>query len=142
MTSETQTNGSSEGETAQLSVTQWSARENPPQDFGYPVKPVNVGEGQSDHTTTKRLVRTTQNPEVERSQVRRQENAQNSDSWKRDDQEESSNSTGARRLVRAVAPRTEIQNMKYTHQNMTKIFHFLQNKLGVTAVHSTFALGE
>ena len=59
----------------------WSAMENPPQDLVYPVNPGN-DEGQGDHTSTRRLVRTTQNPEVERSQVRRQENAQSSDSWK------------------------------------------------------------
>ena len=106
----------------------WSARENPPQDLGYPVNPGNVDEGQGDHTSTRRLVRTTQNPDVERSQVRRQENAQNSDYWKHCDQEESSNSASSRRLVRAATPRTEFQNMKYTnYQCMTKIFHFLQS---------------
>ena len=50
-----------------------------PAGFGYPVNPVNVDEGQDCHTSTRRLVRTTQNPDVERSQVRRHENAQNSD---------------------------------------------------------------
>ena len=85
-------------------------------------------------TSTRRLVRTTQSPEIECSQERRQENAQNSDSWKQGDQEESSNSTGTRRFVRAATPRTEFQNMKYTnHQNMTKVFHFLQKKLGIRA---------
>ena len=49
-------------------------------DLGYPVNPVNVDEGQGSHIGTRRLVRTTQNAEVERSQMRRQENAQNSDS--------------------------------------------------------------
>ena len=71
----------------------------------------------------------------------RLENAQNSDSWKRDDREEFSNSTGTRELVRAVTPRTEFQNMKYTsHQYMTKVFHFFQKKLGITAGYSTFAV--
>ena len=71
----------------------WSARENLPQDLGYSVNPGIVHEGQGDYTSTRRLVRTTQNPQVELSNVRRQENAQNSDSWKQGDQEESSNST-------------------------------------------------
>ena len=119
----------------------WSARENLPQDLGCLVNPVNVDEGQGDHTSTSRFVRTTQNPEVERSQVRRQENAQNSDSWKQGDQEESSNSTSTRRLVRAATPRTEFQNMKYTnHQYMAKILHFLQKKLGMTSECSTFSM--
>ena len=55
----------------------WSARGNPPQDLGHSVNPVNVDEGQGYHTSTGRLVRSSQNPEVERSQVRRRENAQN-----------------------------------------------------------------
>ena len=80
-------------------------------------------------------------PEIECSQVRRQENAQNSDSWKQGDQEESSNSTSTSRLVRAATPRTEFQNMKYTnHQHMTKVFHFLQKTLGITASDSTFSM--
>ena len=112
-----------------------------PQDLGYPVNPVNDDEGQGDHTVTRRLVRTTQNPEVERSQVRRQENAQSSDSRKQCDQEEASNSTSTRRLVQAATPRTEFQNMKYTnHQYTTKIFQFLQKKLGITAGYSTFSM--
>ena len=55
--------------------------------------------------------------------------------------EEQSDHTGTRRLVRAATPRTEFQNMKYTnHQYMTKIFHFLQKKLGITASYSTFLM--
>ena len=54
--------------------------------------------GQGSQQSARRLVLTTQSPEIERSQVRRQENAQNSDSWKQGDQEESSNSTSTRRL--------------------------------------------
>ena len=69
----------------------------------------------------------TQNLDVERSQVRRQENVHNSDSWKQGDQEESSNCTGTRRFVRAGTPTTEFQNMKYTnHPYMTKVFRLLQ----------------
>ena len=62
----------------------------------------NVDEGQGSRTRTRRLVRTTQNPEVERSQVQRQENAQNSNSWKQCDRVESSNSTCTKRLARAT----------------------------------------
>ena len=40
----------------------WSARENPPQDLGYPVNPGNVDEGQGSQTCTRKLVRTTQKP--------------------------------------------------------------------------------
>ena len=74
---------SKRGEETTSSRSPWSARENPQQDLEYSVNPVNDDEGQGDHTSTRRLVRTTQNPVVERSQVRRQENAQSSDSWKR-----------------------------------------------------------
>ena len=51
----------------------WSTRENPPQNLGRPVDPVNVDEGQGSQTSTKKLVQTTQSPEVKYSQVRRQE---------------------------------------------------------------------
>ena len=50
----------------------------------------NDDEGQGDFAGTRRLVRTTQNPEVGCPQVRRQENAQRSDSWKQCDQEKAS----------------------------------------------------
>ena len=89
-------------------------------------------EGQGDHTSTWRLVRLTQNPEVERSQKRRPEKAQNSDSWKQFNQEESTNSVNTRRLVRAATPRTDFQNMKHTnHQYMTKNFQISQKNLGI-----------
>ena len=39
-----------------------------------------------------------------------------------------------KKLVRAVTPRTEFQNMKYTSRHI-----FLQKKLGITAGYSTFA---
>ena len=51
----------------------WSARENPAQELGYRVNPENADEGQGSQTSTRKLVRTTQSPEVESSQVRRQE---------------------------------------------------------------------
>ena len=114
----------------------WSARENPPKDLGYP-----VNEGQGSQTGTRKLVRTTISPEAESSQVSRQEKAQHSDSWKQGDQEESSNSASTRRPVRAATPRTEFENMKCTnHQYMTKVFHFLRKKLGITARYSTFSM--
>ena len=78
-----------------VSHSPWSATENPPQDLGYPVNPVNVDEGQGDHASTRRLVRTTQNPEVQRSQ-------------------EASHSAGTRRLARAATPRTGPQNSTQT----------------------------
>ena len=99
----------------------WSARENLPQDLGYLVNPGNVDEGQGGHIGTRRLLRTTQNPEVERSQVRRQVNAQSSDSWKQ---------CVIRRKLQEAIPRTKIQNMKYTnHQYMTKIFLSLSREV-------------
>ena len=119
----------------------WSARENPPQDLGYPVDPGNADEGQGSQTSTRKLVRTTQSPEVESSQVRSQEEAQHSNPWKQDDREVSSYSTSTKKLVRTATPRTEFQNMKYTNlQYMTRIFHFLQKKLGITAGYSTFSM--
>ena len=68
----------------------WSARENPPQDLGYPVDSVNADEGQDCQTSTRKLVRTTQSPQVESYQMRREEKAQNSTPWKQDDTEVSS----------------------------------------------------
>ena len=55
---------------------------NFPQDLGHPVNPVNDDEEQGDHTSIRRHARITPNPGSESSQVRRQENAQSSDSWK------------------------------------------------------------
>ena len=119
----------------------WSAMENPVQDLGYPVNPENDDKGQGDLTRTRKRVQTTPNPEVERSQVRRQENVQSSDSWKQNNQEEASHSTGTRKLVHAATPRTEFQNMKFTnHQYMTTIFHFPQKKMGITEAYSTFSM--
>ena len=119
----------------------WSAIENPSQDLGFPVNLVNDGKGQDDLTRTRKPVQTTQNPEVERSQVKRQEIAQSSDSLKQYNQEEASHSTSTRKLVQTATPRTECQNMKFTnHQYMTKIFHFLQEKLGITEAYSTFSM--
>ena len=82
-----------------------------------------------DNVAKKKLVQTTQSPEVEYSQVRRQERAQNSNPWK---QEVSSHSTSTKKLVQTETPRTELQNMKYTnHQCMTKVFHFHSRTLNI-----------
>ena len=51
----------------------WSARETLSQNLGYPVNTENDDEGQGDLTRTRKLVQKTQNPQVERSQVERQE---------------------------------------------------------------------
>ena len=102
-----------------VSHTPWSVRENLPQDLGYPVNLGNVDEGQGSQTSTRRLVRTTENPEVERSQVRRR--AQSSDSWKQYNEEGASHSTSTRKLVQAATPRTDVQNTMFTnHQYMTE----------------------
>ena len=58
-----------------VSHSPWSARENLPQLLRYLVNRVNVDEGQGSQNGTRKLVRTNQSPEVEYSQVRRQENA-------------------------------------------------------------------
>ena len=45
--------------------------------------------------------------------------------------------------MQGATPRPEFQNMKYTnrqHTTKTKIFQFLQNKLGITARYSTFSM--
>ena len=112
----------------------WSARENPSQNLGYPVDPGNDDKGQGDLTRTRKLV--PPNPEVERSQVKRQENAQSSDSWKQHNQEEASRSTSTRKLVQAANSRTAFRNMQY----MTEIFHFLLKKLEITEAYSTFSV--
>ena len=124
-----------------VSRSPWSARENPPQNLGYPVNPGNVDEGQGDHTATRTRVRTTQNPEVELSQVRRQENAQSSDSWKQYNQEEASYSTSTRKLVQAAAPRTEFQIYEVHEPSLQdKDLPFSAKKLGIAEAYSTFSM--
>ena len=49
------TNGSSEGDICQRGP--WSAKENPPQDLGHLVNPVNDDEEHGDHTSIRRFVR-------------------------------------------------------------------------------------
>ena len=92
----------------------WSARENPSQDLGSPVNQRTDDQGQGDLTRARKLVQFTRNPEVDRSQVKRRENAQSSDSWKQCKQEEASHSIGSRKLVQTASPRTDFQKMKFT----------------------------
>ena len=133
---ETQTNGSSDAETHQLGVTQPVEREGKsPAGFGISGKIPRM----SDKVV--RLVQGTLYgpPKARKSNVLKW--GENSDSWKQGDREESSNSANTRRLVRAATPRTGFQKMKYTnHQYMTKVFHVLQKKLGITAGYSTFSM--
>ena len=96
----------------------WSARENPPQDLGYPVDTVDADEGQGSQTSSRKLVRTTQSPEVESSQVRRQEML-NIQIWKQ----------GGRNL------RTRL-----VQGNLYGQWPLRQKKLGITAGHSTFSM--
>ena len=49
---------------------------------------------------------------IEYSQVTRQENTQRADFWRQGDRDESSSSSSARKLVRAVNTKTEFQNIK------------------------------
>ena len=98
-------------------------RENPPQKLGYPVDPVNGDEGQGGQTSTRKLVQTTQRPEVEYSHVTGK--CSKFKSLGTGKQGVSSHSTSTRKLVQTATRRTEFQNMMYTnHQYMTKVFHF------------------
>ena len=108
--------------------------EYPPQDLRFPVNLVNVDEGQGSHIGTWRLVRTTQNPEVERSQVKRQENAQSSDSWKQYNQEEASHSARTRKLLQAGISKHEV------HEPSVNDKYLPFSAKGVGNYSSTFAL--
>ena len=45
------------------------------------------------------------------------------------------------KLVLAVSTKTDFQNMQITkHQYTTKVFQYLQKKLGITTSYSTFAM--
>ena len=67
---------------------------------------------------------------IQYSQVRRQENTQNADSWKQEERVESSSSTGTRKLVREVNTKEEFHYIRISnHQyltNLTKVFQHLQ----------------
>ena len=110
-----------------------SARNNSSQNLRDPVNLGNVDEELGDRTSSGKPVRTnpTQKP-VEFSQVRRQENTQQADSWKQGDRRESSNATGFGKPERAVHARADFQNMKKitSYQWMTKVFRYLQKEVG------------
>ena len=119
-----------------------SASENLPQDLRYPVNPVNVDEGQVSQTSTRKLVRTNQSPEVESSQVRRQENTQRSDSrnpgrqggiFELDQYKEICTGSDSKDRV------SELDVHKPTIHDEGLPF-FCKKKLGITARYSTFAL--
>ena len=85
-----------------------------------------------------RLLWATKSKSVERSEVQRQENAQNSDSWQQSDREESSNSANTKRLARAT------KNMKNSnHQNKTIFLShtILKGEVSQSVTHSRPSLG-
>ena len=84
---------------------------------------MDAAEGQGSQNGTRKL-----GSEVESSQVRRQEKAQNSNLWKQDEREGSSYSTKKKEILYGQRlPSAESQNMKYrNHQYITKIFHVLE----------------
>ena len=109
-----------------------SARKNPPQDLSNPVSPGTVDGERGGRSSSRKLVRTnpSQDP-IEHSQVRRQENTQNADSWKQGDRDESSSSTNTRKLEREVNTKKEFQNMRISNlQYLTKVFQYFQKNLG------------
>ena len=87
-------------------------------------------------------MQTTQNPEVEFSQVKRQENAQSSDSWKQYNQEEASHSASTRKLVQAATARTGISKYEVhelsVHDDRSSIF--CKRSMGITEAYSTFSM--
>ena len=78
-----------------------SARQNPPQDLSDSVILENAEEEQGGDSSIRKLMRDPSRDPIE-SQVRRQENTQNADTWKQEDGYESSSSTSTRKLVREV----------------------------------------
>ena len=57
------------------------------------------------------------------------------------DEREYPDSNCTRKLVLGVTSKPEFQNMRYqNHQFITKIFRFLQKKLGITEGYSTFSM--
>ena len=78
----------------------WSTRENPPQNFGKSGRPRGMSMRDNVVKQTRKLVQTTQSPEVEYSPVRRQERAEHSNPWKQDNREVSSHSPSTRQLCR------------------------------------------
>ena len=122
------------------------SEENSSQSLGYLVNPVNTDERQEVTTATGNCERIASGSEVEYSQVSRQENAPMAagNGWregqlqKQRDEIEHSHSNSTRNPVLGASTQ-ELRNMKYTnHQYMTKVFQFLQRKLGTTTSSSTF----
>ena len=117
-----------------------SATGNLPQDLRYRVNPENVDERQGSQTSTRKLVQTNQSPEVQYSHVRRQENAQNSDSWKQDEGRNlrtrlvQGNLYGQWRQEQSfITWSTQTTNTWRSSSRVCK------KKLGITAGYSTFA---
>ena len=73
-----------------------------PQDLSNPVNPGNVEKKKGSAPSIRKLMRNPSQDPIEHSQVRRQENTQNADSWKQEDRLESSSSTGTGKVVREV----------------------------------------
>ena len=109
-----------------------SARKNPPQDLRDPMNPGNVDEERGGHSSSGKLVRTDQSQDpIEYSQVRRQKSTQHANSWKQEDRDESSNSTGSGKLLRTVNTKTEFQIMKFTnHQHINEGFPIFAKEVG------------
>ena len=105
--------------------------EEPFQDLSDSVKPENAEEEQGGvPISIKKLKRITSRDPTEYSQVRRQENTRNADTWKQEDRDESSGSISARKPERAVHTRSDFQNMKITsYQYMTKVFRYQQKEV-------------
>ena len=110
--------------------------------------PVNADGRKEVEIATRIPVQTASKLEVGYSQVGRQENALIEEGnlcmeqlQKQRDQRALSNSNSSGQLVQGATPRTEFRNVQYTNrQYITKIFQFLQKKLGITAGYSTFTM--
>ena len=106
----------------------------------------NTDERKEVEIASRKLVRPDSSSEVGYSQMSRQENVpiasrklvREGQLQTNSDEREQSHSNSTRKFA-ASSP--ELRNTEYTnHQYMTKIFHFLQKKLGVTAGYSTFSI--
>ena len=120
------------------------------QNLGYPVNPGNVDGRKEVDIASGNSWRSASRSEVGCSQVSRPENAlmASGNSWREEqlqkqrDEKAPSNSNSTRKLVQGATSKPEYQNMRYqNHQYMTKIFQFLQKKLGMSAGYSTFSMG-
>ena len=114
----------------------WSARDNPPQDLGYPVNPVNVDEGQ-------KIIILVQGdllgpPTAQKSNVLKwgDRKMPNSVSWK----QERPGGTFELYGYNETCTGSDSKNRFSKHEYMTKIFHVFQKKLGITASCSTSSM--